>query len=87
MPRFTRLQVANTMLQTGIIPVFYHKDLEVCKQVVKACYNGGIRVFEFTNRGDFAHEVFRDLNKFAAQELPELVMGVGSIVEAGTAAL
>jgi 2-dehydro-3-deoxyphosphogluconate aldolase / (4S)-4-hydroxy-2-oxoglutarate aldolase len=87
MSRFTRIQVATTMLNTGIVPVFYHKDLQVCKQVVKACYDGGIRVFEFTNRGDFAHEVFRDLNKYAAQELPEMIMGVGSVLDAGTASL
>jgi len=87
MPRFSRLQVATTMLETGIIPVFYHKDLTTCKNVLKACYDGGIRVFEFTNRGDFAHEVFRDLNKHAAQEMPGMIMGVGSVVDAGTASL
>jgi 2-dehydro-3-deoxyphosphogluconate aldolase/(4S)-4-hydroxy-2-oxoglutarate aldolase len=87
MSRFTRIQVATTMLETGIIPVFYSKDLTICKQVVKACYDGGIRVFEFTNRGDFAHEVFRDLNKYAAQELPEMIMGVGSVVDPGTTSL
>jgi 2-dehydro-3-deoxyphosphogluconate aldolase/(4S)-4-hydroxy-2-oxoglutarate aldolase len=87
MPLFTRLQVATAMLETGIVPVFYHKDLTTCKNVLKACYNGGIRVFEFTNRGDFAHEVFRDLNKYAAQELPGMIMGAGSVVEAGTASL
>jgi 2-dehydro-3-deoxyphosphogluconate aldolase/(4S)-4-hydroxy-2-oxoglutarate aldolase len=87
MSRFTRLQVAATMLETGIIPVFYDKDINICMQVLKACYDGGIRVFEFTNRGDYAHEVFRDLNKYAAKELPELIMGVGSVVDAGTTSL
>ncbi|MBN1789371.1 MAG: bifunctional 4-hydroxy-2-oxoglutarate aldolase/2-dehydro-3-deoxy-phosphogluconate aldolase [Bacteroidales bacterium] len=87
MPLFSRLQVATTMLETGIIPVFYHKDLTTCKNVLKACYDGGIRVFEFTNRGDFAHEVFRDLNKYASQELPGMIMGAGSVVEAGTTSL
>ena len=58
MARFTRIEVALKMKETGMVPVFYHKDAEVCKQVVKACYDGGVRVFEFTNRGDFAHEVF-----------------------------
>lgn len=87
MARFTRIEVAIKMKETGIVPVFYHKDLEVSKQVLQACYEGGIRVFEFTNRGDYAHEVFSELNKFAAQNLPEMIMGVGSIVDAGTAAL
>jgi 2-dehydro-3-deoxyphosphogluconate aldolase / (4S)-4-hydroxy-2-oxoglutarate aldolase len=87
MARFTRIEVALKMAETGLVPVFYHKDVEVAKQVLKACYDGGVRVFEFTNRGDYAHEVFSALNKYAAAELPEMMMGVGSVVDAGTAAL
>jgi 2-dehydro-3-deoxyphosphogluconate aldolase/(4S)-4-hydroxy-2-oxoglutarate aldolase len=87
MARFSRIEVALKMKETGMVPVFFHKDLEICKQVVKACYDGGVRVFEFTNRGDFAHEVFSELNKYAEKEAPEMIMGVGSIVEPGTASL
>ena len=87
MARFTRIEVALKMKETGIIPVFYHKDAGVCKNVVKACYDGGIRVFEFTNRGDFAHEVFGQLNQWAAAECPEMIMGVGSVIDQGTASL
>ncbi|MBS5980956.1 MAG: bifunctional 4-hydroxy-2-oxoglutarate aldolase/2-dehydro-3-deoxy-phosphogluconate aldolase, partial [Dysgonomonas mossii] len=57
------------------------------KQVLKACYEGGVRVFEFTNRGDFAHEIFGELNKWAAKECPEMILGIGSVVDAGTASL
>lgn len=87
MARFTRIEVALKMAETGIVPVFYHKDAEIAKKVLKACYEGGIRVFEFTNRGDYAHEVFTVLNKYAATELPEMMLGVGSVVDAGTASL
>lgn len=87
MARFTRIEVAQKMAETGIVPVFYHKDAEVGKKVLKACYEGGVRVFEFTNRGDYAHEVFTVLNKYAAAELPEMMLGVGSVVDAGTASL
>lgn len=87
MARFTRLQVANAMQQTGLVPVFYHADFDICWQVLQACYNGGVRVFEFTNRGDFAHELFAELNKRAAKELPELILGAGTIVDPGTASL
>jgi len=87
MARFTRIEVAMKMKETGIIPVFFHKDIEICKNVLKACYDGGVRVFEFTNRGDFAHEVFAELNKWAAREVPEMILGIGSIVEAGTTSL
>jgi 2-dehydro-3-deoxyphosphogluconate aldolase / (4S)-4-hydroxy-2-oxoglutarate aldolase len=87
MARFTRIEVALKMKETGMIPVFYHKDAEVCKNVVKACYDGGIRVFEFTNRGDFAHEVFNEINKWAIKACPEMIMGVGSVIDQGTASL
>jgi 2-dehydro-3-deoxyphosphogluconate aldolase/(4S)-4-hydroxy-2-oxoglutarate aldolase len=87
MARFTRIDVALRMRETGIIPVFYHKDPEICRNVIKACYEGGIRVFEFTNRGDFAQELFSDLNKWAGKEIPEMIMGAGTVVDAGTASL
>ncbi|MBN2612938.1 MAG: bifunctional 4-hydroxy-2-oxoglutarate aldolase/2-dehydro-3-deoxy-phosphogluconate aldolase [Bacteroidales bacterium] len=87
MARFTRIQVALAMKETGMVPVFYHPDLEVCKKVVKACYEGGVKVFEFTNRGDFAHEIFSELNKYAIKEMPEMIMGVGSVSDPGTTAL
>lgn len=87
MAKFTRIQVAQAMEQTGIVPVFYHSDIELAKQILKACYAAGIRVFEFTNRGDFAHEVFAELNKYALKELPELMLGIGSVVDAGTTSL
>ncbi|MDX9747931.1 MAG: bifunctional 4-hydroxy-2-oxoglutarate aldolase/2-dehydro-3-deoxy-phosphogluconate aldolase [Paludibacter sp.] len=85
--RFSKVEVIQAMKATGLVPVFYHKDAEVAKKVVKACYDGGVRAFEFTNRGDFAHEVFGELVKFANKECPEMIMGIGSIVDAPTASL
>ena len=87
MARFTRTDVIVRMRETGIIPIFYHKDIETCRNVIKASFAGGLKVFEFTNRGDFAHEVFSELNKWAEKEVPELIMGVGSVVDAGTTSL
>ncbi len=87
MARFSRIQVVVAMKETGLVPVFYHPDSEICKKVVKACYDGGVRVFEFTNRGDFAQEVFSELNKYVINELPDLIMGVGSIIDPGTTSL
>lgn len=87
MARFSRIEVALKMKETGIIPVFFHSDAGVCKHVLKACYDGGVRVFEFTNRGDFAHEVFAELNHWTAAEMPDMMLGVGSVVDAGTASL
>ena len=87
MAKFDKIQVLNKMKETGLVPVFYHSDVEVAKQVILACYKGGVRAFEFTNRGDFAHEVFAECVKFAAKECPEMAMGVGSVVDAPTASL
>ena len=87
MAKFDKIQVLNKILETGMVPVFYHADADVAKQVVKACYDGGARAFEFTNRGDFAHEIFAECVKYAATECPEMAMGVGSVVDAPTAAL
>ena len=71
MARFNKMQVLDAIVSTGMVPVYYNKDVEIAKQVVKACYEGGVRAFEFTNRGDFAHEVFAELIKFATKECPE----------------
>lgn len=87
MAKYTRMQVIAQMKENGMVPVFYSPDVNICKQVLKACYDGGVRTFEFTNRGDFAHEVFNELNKYALAELPGMMLGVGSIVEAGTTSL
>ena len=87
MARFDKISVLGKMGATGMVPVFYHKDAEVAKKVVKACYDGGVRAFEFTNRGDFAHEVFAEVVKYAATECPDLALGVGSVVDPATAAL
>lgn len=87
MSRFSRIETCQAMSQTGMVPVFYNNDLEISKQVVKACYEGGVRAFEFTNRGDFAHEIFSELVKWSAQECPDMILGIGSIVDAGTASL
>ena len=87
MAKFDKLAVLQKIAAAPMVPVFYHKDAEVAKKVIKACYDGGVRAFEFTNRGDFAQEVFAECVKFASKECPEMAVGVGSVVDAPTAAL
>jgi len=87
MARFDRITVYTKMRTTGIIPVFYNQDVGLCKEIVKACYNGGANIFEFTNRGDFAHEVFTELSKFLIHEIPDMILGAGSVMDAPTTAL
>lgn len=87
MARFTRLEVYHKIAAHPIVPVFYHSDIHVCKRVIEACYEGGVRVFEFTNRGDFAHAIFAELVQWAATELPDLALGAGTVVDGATTAL
>ena len=68
MARFSRIETSLKIMETGLVPLFYNSELEVCKQVIDACYGGGARVFEFTNRGDFAHEIFAELNKYVIKK-------------------
>lgn len=87
MAQFSRLEVAQEMNNSGLVPLFYHKDIDVSKNILKACYNGGARVFEFTARGDLAHEVFKELMLYSLKELPNMILGVGSITDAASAFL
>ena len=87
MAKYSKLEVLAAIKETGMVPVFYNADPEISKNVVRACYEGGVRAFEFTNRGDFAQEVFGELVKYANRELPGMILGVGSVVDPATAAL
>ena len=87
MAKFKKIDTLGIIRSTGIVPVFYNKDVEVAKQVVKACYEGGIRAFEFTNRGDGAHKVFESLMAFVRVECPQMALGAGTVLDAPTAAL
>ena len=87
MAKFRKYDTLSIIMETGIVPVFYDKDPEIAKKVVKACYDGGIRAFEFTNRGDGAHKVFEELMAFVRKECPEMALGAGTIMDAPTAAI
>jgi 2-dehydro-3-deoxyphosphogluconate aldolase/(4S)-4-hydroxy-2-oxoglutarate aldolase len=87
MPRFIRLDVTNTLLETGVLPLFYHSELETAIELVSACARGGARTIEFTNRGEMAYPVFTELVRHFAKADPSVILGVGSVVDAPTAAL
>jgi len=87
MARHTRLEVLTAMKQIGLIPVFYNADFDVAKNVVNACADGGARAVEFTNRGDRAINVFTKLAEYRDKERPDIILGVGSVCDAPTAAM
>lgn len=85
MAQYTRIEVVQQMEASGMVPLFFHPDATLAKAVLKACYDGGARLMEFTNRGDFAIEVFKELIAYAHQELPGMILGVGSVTDAAAA--
>ncbi len=85
MGKNSRQAVQQSIIDQGIVPVFNHDNLATALRVVKACYKGGMRVFEWTNRGHRAVELFPKLIKTIRQDCPDLHLGVGSIVDDKTA--
>ena len=85
MAQYSRIQVINKMMELRMVPLFYNSDFQVAKNILQACYNGGARLIEFTNRGDFAIEVFSKLIKFASKELPGMIVGIGSVTDSAAA--
>jgi len=86
MARHSRLETLSAMKDIGVVPVFYNPDYEIAKKIVCACADGGAKVIEFTNRGDRAINVFTQLAEFRDAERPDIILGVGSICDAATAA-
>jgi 2-dehydro-3-deoxyphosphogluconate aldolase/(4S)-4-hydroxy-2-oxoglutarate aldolase len=87
MARFSRQETLLAMKEIGLVPVFTHPDPAVGARVVAACADGGARAIEFTNRGEGAYRAFSELIVFCRKERPEVILGVGSVVDAPTAAL
>ena len=87
MAQYDRMAVLNAIFNAGIVPVFYNKDPEATIRIVEACAQGGARCVEFTNRGDLAHHVFTEAVRHVMANKLDVIMGVGSIADAPTAAL
>lgn len=79
MSKFKSTEVVQKLIDFPIVPLYYHSDADLCKQIVKACYDGGVRVFEFTNRGPAALTVFKQLCNYVHQQLPEMALGIGTV--------
>jgi 2-dehydro-3-deoxyphosphogluconate aldolase / (4S)-4-hydroxy-2-oxoglutarate aldolase len=86
MGRFSRIEVAQKMHDIGLIPNFYHPDLNVCKRIIKTCYESGARVIEFSGTSEFIHDLFGDIYKFSTKEFPDIIIGAGSVIDENSAA-
>ena len=87
MARFLRHDVYTAIYDAGFLPLFYHGDEEIATEIVAACARGGARAIEFTNRGEMAYPVFSALVRRFAKTAPDVILGVGSVVDAPTAAM
>jgi len=87
MARFMRLDVITTLLDVGIVPLFYNGDVDTSIELASACSRRGAKAIEFTNRGELAYPVFTELVKHFSKADPSIILGVGSILDAPTAAL
>jgi 2-dehydro-3-deoxyphosphogluconate aldolase/(4S)-4-hydroxy-2-oxoglutarate aldolase len=86
MAKYSRLHVLNTLIETGLVPLFYNGDIEVATNIVQACIDGGARTIEFTNRGDQAHIIFGELIR-RFEDNDDIILGVGSVIDQGTTSL
>ena len=75
-------QIASLVQQTGFVPLFTHTDISICRNVLKASYNAGVRIFEFTNRNANSFDIFIELRKYCSEQLPGMVLGIGTIKNA-----
>ena len=87
MPRHSRLGTLTQIKQLGLVPIFNTHDSERAKLIVRACYEGGATVVEFTNRGDRAIDIFKELAVFRDEQFPGMILGAGSIIDGPTAAM
>ncbi len=75
----TSQEISAQVKQAGFMPLFSSTDLAVSKNVLKASYEGGVRLFEFTNRSANSFEIFKELRAYCDKEIPEMVLGIGTI--------
>lgn len=85
MARFDKNTTLAQVSATGLVPLFTHNDLDICLGVLRACYEAGVRVFEFTNRTENSFVNFKELISIAETEMPEMILGIGTIYDAATA--
>jgi len=84
---FEKHEVISSVIHIGLVPIFYHGDVEVAKNVAIAVAEAGSKLLEFTNRGPRAFLVFEELVKWRDRERPDLILGAGTVLDPATAAL
>ena len=85
MSQFDRIQIWQRFLEARIVPLFYTPDVQVARTALDVCAQAGLRVVEFTHRGEGAPRVFEALLEYRRERWPDVALGVGTVLDAGTA--
>ena len=80
MKQYSKEKVYEVLTAQGVLPMFCHEDIYVCKSLLQAVYDAGARVVEFTNRKPNSLEVFNTLKKYADKKMPGLLLGAGTVM-------
>jgi 2-dehydro-3-deoxyphosphogluconate aldolase / (4S)-4-hydroxy-2-oxoglutarate aldolase len=78
-------EIKKLIQQQGVLPLYFHEDADVSIEVLKALYAAGIRVFEYTNRGETALANFKKMKDVCATNYKDMLLGVGTIKSANAA--
>lgn len=80
-------KIIDALRRSLMVPVFYNEDYEVCERVMSICFEEGIELFEFTNRGVKAAENFRRMQQLVQTNFPDKYLGIGTIKTVSEAAI
>lgn len=72
-------EIVDLLCAQGLMPLYYHEDQKLCIDIMDALYKGGVRLVEFTNRGEAALQNFAAMKKVAIANYPGLFLGAGTI--------
>ena len=72
-------EIVDVLERAPIVPLYYHEDPATACSLMDACYLGGARALEFTNRGEHAMRVFTAMCKHRDANYPDMALGIGSI--------
>ena len=81
-----REKIIQAIIHQGVLPLYFHPDEETSIKILQALYTSGIRVVEYTNRGKQALKNFRSIKKETYRQFPDLILGLGTVMDPKTAA-
>ena len=72
-------KVSNAIVQQGMLPLYFNADEKITIEVLRAVYKAGIKAVEYTSRGETALSNFTKMVEVRNAEMPELLLGIGTI--------